>query len=57
MRTREVDDIVGTVAESARCERHETAVSWWERFKRAGVTCRGDAVVSVRCATPTGEDA
>jgi hypothetical protein len=33
---REVDDIVGTVDESARCERHETASSWLERLRRAG---------------------
>ncbi|ATB27674.1 GRAS family protein [Melittangium boletus] len=33
---REVDDIVGTVDESARCERHETALSWQERLRRAG---------------------
>jgi SAM-dependent methyltransferase len=33
---REVDDIVGTVDESARCERHETAPSWMDRLRRAG---------------------
>ncbi|NMO13786.1 GAI protein2C [Pyxidicoccus fallax] len=33
---REVDDIVGTVDEAARCERHETAPSWQDRLRRAG---------------------
>ncbi|MBZ4422613.1 GRAS family protein [Myxococcus sp. RHSTA-1-4] len=33
---REVDDVVGTVDESARCERHETAPSWMDRLRRAG---------------------
>ncbi|QSQ21981.1 GAI protein2C [Pyxidicoccus parkwayensis] len=33
---REVDDVVGTVDESARCERHETAQSWLDRLRRAG---------------------
>lgn len=33
---REVDDIVGTVDESARRERHEPALSWQERLRRAG---------------------
>ncbi|MFP2907170.1 GRAS family protein [Pyxidicoccus sp. 3LFB2] len=33
---REVDDIVGTVDESVRCERHETAPSWMDRLRRAG---------------------
>ncbi|WP_163991461.1 GRAS family protein [Pyxidicoccus caerfyrddinensis] len=33
---REVDDVVGTVDESARCERHETAQSWMDRLRRAG---------------------
>lgn len=32
---REVDDVVGTVDESARCERHETAQSWLDRLRRA----------------------
>jgi hypothetical protein len=38
---REVDDIVGTVDESTRCERHELATAWWERLKRAGFMPRG----------------
>ncbi|MBN9681159.1 MULTISPECIES: GRAS family protein [unclassified Corallococcus] len=38
---REVDDIVGTVNESERCERHEPALAWWERLRRAGFTPRG----------------
>ncbi|MBJ6764730.1 GAI protein2C [Myxococcaceae bacterium JPH2] len=33
---REVDDIVGTVDDPERCERHETAGAWWERLRRAG---------------------
>ncbi|CAM3459401.1 GRAS family protein [Corallococcus sp. ZKHCc1 1396] len=33
---REVDDIVGMVNESERCERHETALVWWERLRKAG---------------------
>ncbi|RKH42677.1 GRAS family protein [Corallococcus llansteffanensis] len=44
---REVDDIVGTVNEAERCERHETATSWWERLSRAGFTPRG-AMEAVR---------
>ncbi|RZM11154.1 MAG: GAI protein2C, partial [Pedobacter sp.] len=38
---REVDDIVGTVNESERCERHEPALAWWERLQRAGFAPRG----------------
>ncbi|MCP3102694.1 GRAS family protein [Myxococcus sp. K15C18031901] len=33
---REVDDVVGTVDESARCERHELARTWGDRLRRAG---------------------
>ncbi|QSQ12325.1 GRAS family protein [Myxococcus landrumensis] len=33
---REVEDVVGTVDEAARCERHETAATWMERLRRAG---------------------
>ena len=44
---REVDDIVGTVNEAERCERHETATSWWERLERAGFT-PGGAMEAVR---------
>ncbi|MCE9671659.1 GRAS family protein [Myxococcus stipitatus] len=33
---REVDDVVGTVDESARCERHERARTWQRRLRRAG---------------------
>ncbi|GEN10857.1 GRAS domain family protein [Myxococcus fulvus] len=33
---REVEDVVGTVDESARCERHETARMWKARLSRAG---------------------
>ncbi|RYZ34520.1 MAG: GAI protein2C [Myxococcaceae bacterium] len=38
---REVDDIVGTVNESERCERHETSQVWWERLRKAGFRPRG----------------
>ncbi|NBD10221.1 MULTISPECIES: GRAS family protein [Corallococcus] len=38
---REVDDIVGTVNESERCERHELSTAWWERLLRAGFMPRG----------------
>ncbi|RKG99531.1 GAI protein2C [Corallococcus praedator] len=38
---REVDDIVGTVNERERCERHETALVWWERLRKAGFRPRG----------------
>ncbi|RKH60333.1 GAI protein2C [Corallococcus interemptor] len=37
---REVDDIVGTVNEKERCERHEPASAWWERLQRAGFVPR-----------------
>ncbi|MFY2561087.1 GRAS family protein [Corallococcus terminator] len=33
---REVEDVVGTVDESARCERHELAATWMARLRRAG---------------------
>jgi hypothetical protein len=33
---REIEDVVGTVDEAARCERHELASSWMERLRRAG---------------------
>ncbi|MCY1046795.1 GAI protein2C [Corallococcus sp. bb12-1] len=38
---REVDDIVGTVNESERCERHETSLVWWERLRKAGLGPKG----------------
>jgi hypothetical protein len=38
---REVDDIVGTVNEGERCERHEPAPAWWERLHRAGFRPKG----------------